>query len=111
DQSGTEALEILNTVTSTTLSGYSAYQVNNGKFRGASGRYYTFKNRNGWNQYTGTKTRMNNTLSKAKWTSRGASALGVINYAPIIDQRQEIGNAAFSIEMTSNTISTFTPPI
>ena len=105
-----EGLKILNTGVGLGLSGYGVYNVSNGKFRGASGNYYTFKNRKGWNQHTGTKARMNNTLSKAKWASRGATALGVVNYGSIINQRQEIGNTAFGIEMISNTISTFTVP-
>jgi len=93
------------------LGGYSAYNVSDGMFRGASGNYYSHVGRKGWNQYTGTKAQMNSTLSKAKWASRGAMGLGVVNYNTIINQRQEIGDVTFSIEMISNTIGTFTPPI
>lgn len=92
------------------LSSYSAYNVSNGKFRGASGNYYYYKNRKGWNQYTGGKSRMNSILSKGKWSSRLAVGAGIVGYIPLIHNREDIGNATFGIEMTSNTISTFTPP-
>lgn len=65
------------------------------------------------NQYTGTKARMNSTLSKAKWADRATYGLGAINYALTVNDfaNGNLSNTAFAVEMTSTTIGTFAPPV
>lgn len=92
---------------------YENYHLYNGKFRGKSGNYYTFQNRVGWNQYTGNKKYMQKTLNKAKWAKTAGRAIGFTNYAITTTEffYDDMSFATYQIEMSSNTISTFGPPI
>ena len=94
-------------------SGFKEYNVSKGKFRGSSGSYYYIKNRHGWNQFTGTKEYMSNTISKAKLAGRITRGLGILNYGITTNEYLDgnINNAAYGIEMTSTTIGTFAPAI
>jgi len=89
------------------------FNVSGGKFRGANGNYFSIEDRAGWNQYTGTKAKMNTRISTAKWASRATYGLGALNYGLTINQFQngELSGTSFGIEMGSNTISTFAPPV
>ncbi len=91
------------------------YFINSeGKVRGKSGNYYSFNNRKGFNQYTGTKKLMKSNFMKGKTLGFVSRAFGVLEYKNIVDdyyggyEKQTIGNhLAFGIEAGSNTITTF----
>lgn len=97
--------------TAAAATGLNAYNVAGDKYRGVSGNYYTHNGRQGWNQYTGTKSHMNNTLKSARIASRLNVGIGLLNYGAIGYQRStgQINNVQFGIEATSNTIGTFAP--
>ena len=99
-------------IAGTATGAYGDFLVKGGKYRGASGNYYSYIGRKGWNQYTGTKAHMNKTLSKAKWAGRAAYGLGIVNIGvnTVQWQRGEISNVTYGIETTSSIIGTYTPP-
>lgn len=89
------------------------YNVSGGKFRGASGRYYGFEGRAGWNQFTGTKAKMNFRLSAAKISTLASRGFGLVSAGISTDQwlNGELSNTAFGIELGSAGIGTLAPPI
>ncbi len=93
------------------IAAYKNYHVADAKYRGASGNYYSYKGRQGWNKHTGTKDHMNKTLSKAKWAGRATYGLGALNYGMTLNEfsKGNLSNTAFGIEMASTTIGTFAP--
>jgi RHS repeat-associated protein len=92
---------------------FSNFNVMDGNFRGASGNYYSYEGRRGWNQYTGTKSQMESKLLKAKWATRATYGFGALNYAVTLNEfnNENLNTTAFGIEMTSTTIGTFAPPM
>jgi hypothetical protein len=92
---------------------YSDFNVSGGKFRGASGNYYSYAGRQGWNQYTGTKARMNSVLNKAKLTTNLNYGFGALSAAGNVYNygSGNINEVQFGIEMGSTAIGTFAPPI
>ena len=108
-QSFSSFLSFLNAGSST----YSDFFVSGGQYRGVSGNYYSYSNRMGWNQYTGTRQYMENSLSKAKWATRVSRGIGFVNYGLIAQQRMtgEINDVQAGIEAASATIGTFAPAI
>ncbi|MFO8053862.1 MAG: hypothetical protein R6U19_01690, partial [Bacteroidales bacterium] len=106
--------EVINTnIAGAISSTYSEYWVSGNKYRGVSGNYYTYRGRQGWNQFTGSKKYMKKALLKGKGAKNITKGLGFINYGIITYQWQEgqISNVTYGIEMTSNTISSYTPAI
>ena len=89
------------------------FNVSDGKYRGASGRYYSIEGRKGWNQYTGTKAKMNARVSIAKTATRLSRGLGVVNTGISTSQwlNGDLSDTAFGIELSSTGIGTFAPPI
>ena len=106
-----ESLSVEYSILGSMASGIGYEFVHDGKFRGASGNYYTIKNRRGWNQYTGTKANMNRTITASKIAVGANLGLGVFAGATIIDQynmKRINQNQAF-IEGGSVGFSTIAP--
>ncbi len=95
-----------------TASGIGYNWVNGGRYKGPNGKYHSIRSQ-GWNQYTGTKSHMNTTLSSAKTMgriNRGMGlASGIMNTANYTNGH--ITSVQWGFEMTSTGIGTFAPPI
>lgn len=91
----------------TAATGTGAFNVSGGDFRGRSGSYYSIEGRGGWNQYTGTKAKMNARISTAKIATRLSRGLGVINAGISTNQwmNEDLSNTSFGIELLSTGIS------
>ncbi len=89
----------------------SSYHVLDGKFRGASGNYYTIEGRRGWNQHTGTRAHMERTIRIANQADAVGRRLGFLSYLHNTYQygTNEISEVQYGFEMGSTTIGTFAP--
>lgn len=90
---------------------FSNYHVMDGRFRGASGNYYSIEGRRGWNQYTGTRAHMERTIRIANQADAVGRGLGFLSYGHNTYQyfNNDVSGVQYGMEMGSTTIGTFAP--
>jgi hypothetical protein len=90
---------------------FSNFNVMDGNFRGASGNYYSYEGRRGWNQYTGNRAHMERTMrlaNQADAAGRYFGALGLIHNSYQY-HNNEISGLQLGFESGSTIIGTFAP--